>query len=354
MTITDWSAAGADQVATLYAEESRRWLAAYDWDTTAQWHEVEQARTRWNLPGLIAHDAQGRPSGWLYYLPSPDGAQLGGISAEDPRTAQALVEAFATREAGRRITGFLPDLTPGVEDALARCGLSTTPHLYLVAPIATSAPAPAADDNSSGESGGADAPGAPAVSRGQVPGLASLPASAEGVIRSWIRGDEGVAADVLRDAYDSAAATLFAPHGAPEEWTAYVRNLVEQIGCGRFIPEASLILEASGTPVGCVVVTRLNDRMAHIAQIGIRRGRHGSGEGSQLLAAAMAAARSAGATSISLLVSSRNERALRFYARHGFAERGRFVEAGLARATADAHQHTPIRPRARLRAAARA
>lgn len=160
------------------------------------------------------------------------------------------------------------------------------------------------------------------------------PATGSAGVRLWRPGDDSIAAHVLREAYDSVDAALFAPDGTIDEWRAYVTSLVEQIGCGRFMREASLVSETDGRATGVAVVTRLSERMAHIAQIAVRREQQGSGDGARLLSAAMSAAHEAGAAAMSLLVSSRNEGALRFYARHGLVERGRFLEISAARPAA--------------------
>lgn len=310
MTVTDWSATEAGQIAALYADETERWRTAFDWDTAAQWREVEQARTHWNLPGLVARDSGGRVSGWLYYLTAPGGTQLGGVSADDAGTAGALVRHFATRVAGDRITGFMPALAPGLDGALDEAGFDVTPHLYLTRSL-----------------GGSAAPDA-----GSAPGTRDVDAA---TMRAWREGDEPLAAGVLQDAYDPAEAALFAADGTPEAWLAYVTGLVEQIGCGQFLPGASLIAECGGEAVGAAILTRLSERMVHLAQIGVSRDRQGSGDGARLLTAAMSLARGRGAEAISLLVSSRNAGALRFYGRHGFTVRSRFLEiAGGRRAPA--------------------
>jgi len=306
MTITDWSAAEAGQVAALYSDEAERWRSAFDWDTAAQWREVEHARTRWSLPGLVARHPDGRVAGWLYYLTAPDGAQLGGVSADDAGTAGALVRQFAARMTGARITGFMPALAPGLDAALDQAGFDVTPHLYLTRSLVP----PTADQ-------------------------ARIASSSPATMRAWRDGDVPLAARVLHDAYDPAEAALFAADGTPEAWLTYVTSLVEQIGCGQFLPGASLITESGGEAVGAAILTRLSERMVHLAQIGVSRDRQGSGDGARLLTAAMSLARGTGAEAISLLVSSRNAGALRFYGRHGFTVRGRFLEiVGARRAPA--------------------
>ncbi len=314
MTITDWSGAAPGAVAELYARESQQWRDAFDWDTAAQWLEVETARTAWGLPGLLATDDAGQPVGWLFYLPGPSGAQLGGVSATTHTMTRALVAAFANREQGRTFAAFIPALSPGLEEALHLVGCETIPHLHLVASL--------------------DRLTQPPMTR---------PVDAGITLRPWRTGDDLVAAQVLLSSYARDDAALFAPTGAPDEWLTYVTNLVEQIGCGRFVPESSVVVERDGRPAGIALVTLVSGAMAHLAQIAVMRDAQGRGLGGALLDAALGAARAGGARAMSLLVSSKNKGAIALYRRYGFEPRGHFLEArGLASSSGPSDQVTPV------------
>lgn len=298
MNVIDWSGAEPDAVAALYARESQQWRDAFDWDTVAQWREVETARRTWGLPGLLARDEAGATAGWLFYLPGPAGIQLGGVSATESSVTHALVSSLVAREPGRPLTGFMPALAPGLDHALRTSGCDTTAHRHLVASL------------KHGRGDVAPAPGGEALG-----------------VRPWAAGDECVAGEILRESYDAGDARLFAPTGAPSEWQAYVSSLVDHIGCGRFSPECSVIAECEGRPVGVAIVTMVSEGMAHLAQTGVSRTMQGRGVGTAVLRQAMAAARASGARAMSLLVSERNPGALALYERFGFESRGSFLEA---------------------------
>ncbi len=297
MTIVDWAGAKPGPVATLYAEETRYWREAFGWDTAEQWAHIETARTTWGLPGLLALDTNHRTSGWLYYLRTETaGVQLGGVTASDPATTQALISRLTAVENGRRLSAFTPAQAPGLVAAFEKTGWVVTPHVYLTRSLAEGVPIP-------------DGPVR---------------------VRPWRGEDADLAAGLLQNAYADRDGRLFAPGGCAHEWRSYVRGLTEHTGCGRFLPGASGIAltdELAETPAGVVLTTAIADHTAHIAQIGVNRGMVPDGGGRSLLGFAMHRAVAAGHQTISLLVSATNARARRLYQAAGFTEQGRFLEA---------------------------
>ena len=59
MILRDWREAPQEMLAPAMEGERDRWLRHLQWDPSAAWRDVEQARTTWGLPGLIAVDASG-------------------------------------------------------------------------------------------------------------------------------------------------------------------------------------------------------------------------------------------------------------------------------------------------------
>jgi len=70
------------------------------------------------------------------------------------------------------------------------------------------------------------------------------------------------------------------------------------------------------------VSTARGGRVALFEDMVVRPERRGNGAGSALLQAAIARAREAGCSRITLLADHANEAALRFYQRHGFTASG--------------------------------
>lgn len=91
-------------------------------------------------------------------------------------------------------------------------------------------------------------------------------------------------------------------------------------------PAVGLILlaEKESTALGMVnllftVSTALGARVALLEDMVVSPSARGAGLGSQLLEAALEAARAAGCRRITLLTDHDNQAAMRFYSRHGFA-----------------------------------
>ncbi len=81
---------------------------------------------------------------------------------------------------------------------------------------------------------------------------------------------------------------------------------------------AGFVSLRTGSPPPCVIA----EAPLHLARIYAVRGWHGRGAGAFLLEAAIACARDGGFDSLWLQVWERNDRAQRFYAKHGFVKIG--------------------------------
>ena len=94
------------------------------------------------------------------------------------------------------------------------------------------------------------------------------------------------------------------------------------------------IAEVGSTPAGYSMLTFRETEPQHVSpflsalptveleKFYLLAGRHGTGLATQLLDSSVAAARGRGAASVWLGVSTENDRANRFYERHGFEKRG--------------------------------
>ena len=101
----------------------------------------------------------------------------------------------------------------------------------------------------------------------------------------------------------------------------FLRNLVDNPGCGRFSPETSLIaLDSVGRVCGVLVTSVISDGTGMIPQISIRPESQGKGLGAYLMRRYFAAARNNRLSRITLSVSEQNWRAHALYKRLGFKE----------------------------------
>ena len=68
LQVLDWRGAAREIVAAIFERERQRWIDQLHWDPSRALSEVEQARTTWGLPGLLAFDDGGRAIGSIFYL----------------------------------------------------------------------------------------------------------------------------------------------------------------------------------------------------------------------------------------------------------------------------------------------
>jgi ribosomal protein S18 acetylase RimI-like enzyme len=293
VNVCDWRDAGSAVLAPLYEYGRRRWMTTLGWDTATTIAELEQARTTWGLPGLLAVDDLGQPRGWSFFLPCDNVIHVGGLTADTARATDALVDALVQVSDEARVDAvscFMLEEAPGVSDVLARRGFETEPFLYLSRDVAA-------------------APEALVHTRGS----------------EWRDDDIAGAAELLRTVYGADAARHFAPGHTSAAWTQYVRGLVERTGVGRFNPRATRILRGSSGIDALVMVTAVSDQTAHLAQVAVHPSRRREGLAKQLVHEASAIAATEGYTRITLLAAASNAAARQLYADLGFVEGPRFV-----------------------------
>ncbi len=299
MNVRDWRAVRADALLDLYSREQHYWLSVLGWDTTTTWQTIEQARTTWGLPGLVVEDDAGRIRGWTFYLPQDGAFEVGGITTETPAATHALIEVLdeAARAAGvQRLSLFVCDRAPALQEALALRGFDVQPYLYLRRALDADGDwRSASDDAKAGD-------------------------------REWDAGDLEAAAVLLQASYGTDG-VHFAPTNQPDEWLRYARGLIEQTACGVLMPGATRVRVAAGELAALVVTTRIAAQTAHIAQVAVDPSQRRRGVAADLVAEACARAADEGCTAVTLLVAAGNTPARGLYQRLGFSERTGFVAA---------------------------
>jgi ribosomal protein S18 acetylase RimI-like enzyme len=100
----------------------------------------------------------------------------------------------------------------------------------------------------------------------------------------------------------------------------FLKNIIILPGCGQFQPEASFVLKAphANHLVGVVLNSRVAEGVGHTTQICAMPGYQGRGLGRRLLEASLRALRVRHFTTVSLTVTSGNERAVLLYEKLGF------------------------------------
>jgi ribosomal protein S18 acetylase RimI-like enzyme len=106
---------------------------------------------------------------------------------------------------------------------------------------------------------------------------------------------------------------------------SYLRSLVENPGCGIFMPEASFMsLDSQGSPSGFVICCRISGGAGMIPQIAVHPSYQGRGFGKALMYHALEQLRALDFHTVSLTVTKKNRRAFDWYQRLGFKIRKEF------------------------------
>ncbi len=106
---------------------------------------------------------------------------------------------------------------------------------------------------------------------------------------------------------------------------SYLRSLVDNPGCGIFMPEASFVtLDEQNRPCGFILCCRISSGRGMIPQIAIHPSYQGRGLGNALIYRSFEYFKSQGFETVSLTVTKKNHRAYDWYQRMGFRIRKEF------------------------------
>jgi ribosomal protein S18 acetylase RimI-like enzyme len=299
LIIQDWRAVSRERVAPLYAEETARWASVLDWDAAAGLQDVERGRTLGHVRGFIVSNSKtGALEGWCYYIVRGAALQIGGFVTRSEECSELMLNAIFTDEGtenAETITFFAFSDAPGLAPSLRRRGLAVDRYWYYKSDLAGMAPHATARD-----------------------------------ARRWRADDAPAAVNLLMQAYAAADESRpFAPRGSVEEWTEYLRQLMEADGCGQLIPDACISVPLGpGRLAGVALVSRISPNTAHLVQLAVEPGSQRQGLGASMLMAVCGAARRAGFGRLTMMVSGKNSKARALYQGAGFVGVASFVAGG--------------------------
>lgn len=297
LRIVDWRMLAPERVEALYSSEADRW-SRLDWDTTAQWQEVERGRRFGTTAGFAVLDDRGEIIGWTFYQVRNRILQVGVFESPSEPVTIALVDKLLNEQTLAfvdTVSFFALSEAPALTPALRNKGLQVDRYWYLSRDLTRTVP-PALND-----------------------------------IRRWRFEDIQATADLFGRCYKGASDSRpFAQGGTPEEWSEYANRLTRGFGCGTLITEASLCVPSGPNRlVGAALVTRISESTAHLAQLVVDPQFQGRQLGIQLLEMAASAAVRQGCRRLTLIVGGSNRRARSVYETARFHATGSFVAAGL-------------------------
>ena len=294
----DWQILTAECVERIYRDEADRWQRLLDWETAPRWEEIEQRRRAGTAPGIAVLNEQGAVVGWCHYTIRHKVLRITTFNAADDRVGQLMAERLlggAALTYVDRVSLFAFTDYAGLVQAMRAKSLSVDRYWYL----------------------GRD------TERGTLPLLPAL--------RNWRPADARATAALLERAYGPGTDTRpFAPGGTPDEWTAYVSDLIEGTDGTTLLPEASLCLPAGPDRlVALALVSRIADSTAHLTQLIVDPQMRRRRLATQLLELASAASARAGCRRLTVTVAGGNRPGRALLEGLRFRTMGSFLAAGV-------------------------
>ncbi len=161
----------------------------------------------------------------------------------------------------------------------------------------------------------------------ETPARTLLLARANLELRRWQEADFQLAGSLIANAYEGHLdSTINDQYRSVAGSLRFLHNIIRFPGCGVFDAASShvLVVRNTGALAGLVLCSRVREDVEHVTQLCVGASARGIGLGTLLLEVAADSLRTRGFTSLSLTVTSGNERAAALYRRVGFAEQHSF------------------------------
>jgi ribosomal protein S18 acetylase RimI-like enzyme len=305
MTFEDWRDVDPREVEPLYAAECERYRRILSWDYEPSSRIIEDARRAGRLPGLVLRSTNGSIAGWSFYMIHEGVLQIGGLVADSAARLRRLIDrVLQSPEAAyaRGLSAFVFPVSSSLQSAFERQRFSVERHPYLSRSIVGESCAGCGGEEKAGE-----------YRRRRL-----MEVDPADIVRVTARAYAGV-----------PEARCFAADGRLDQWAHYLGQLLATPACGRYLPDVSFAIERreSRQLVGAVIATAVAPDTAHIAQIVVDPSCRRAGLANGLIDSVITAARDAGYSRLSLIVSESNIPAGRLYARLGFEETASFIYA---------------------------
>lgn len=296
------SYADSDRLVDLMVEEEGAWLSELDWDFAPIRQILTSFMRQKLLPGYVAIDRQ-RAIGYCYFLTHRAKAIIGTIYASMPICSQETADQIMTLavnslKASENIFRIEAQIIPfhnlNLNSGFTRHGFQCYPRYYLELDLSSYS--------------------------------LSQENAAVWTILPWNSSLIPQAAQLTFESYrDQTDSLICEDYCSLAGCAGYLRSLIENPGCGLFIPEASFMgLDQSGFLAGYVMSSRISTFSAMIPQIAISPSYQGSGLGKNLMHQALSQLKVLGFHNVKLTVTKKNRRAFEWYTRLGFRNRKEF------------------------------
>jgi GNAT superfamily N-acetyltransferase len=286
----------------LMAEEEKVWMSDLGWDYSSIRQILISFIRQKLLPGYVAI-TDNEPIAYTYFLVNQAKGIVGALFALKNTRAQEAVEELLslsisclkeTQSIKRVEAQIMPFNDLNLTPAFTQHGFSYTSRYYLELELSNH--------------------------RKKV----ELPTSVK--IVPWDSTCLDRTAEMTHLSYQNQAdAEICEDYRTIKGCEGYLRSLVENPGCGIFMPEASFIaLDWQGVPCGFIICCRIAGGAAIIPQIAVHPLHQGKRLGNIFMNRTFAQLKSMGLCTVSLTVTKKNRRAFDWYQRLGFRIRKEF------------------------------
>jgi GNAT superfamily N-acetyltransferase len=286
----------------LMDEEEKMWMSDLGWDYSTIRHILASFVKRNQLPGYAALNSQ-TVIAYNYFLISRTKGIIGALYASETDRSQEAVEQLLSLSIShlkdfsnsRRIESqIMPFHNLSISPTFTQHGFDCFPRYYLV------------------------------LSLGSIPKDSGIPCE-ERIVPWNIRCLERAAEMTVISYRNQTDAEICEDYRTKSGCENYLRSLLENPGCGFFMPEASFIcLDERGGFCGFLICSRISKYAAMIPQIAVHPSRQGRGVGNRLIHNTLRELKALNFQSVSLMVSRENRRAFDWYRRLGFRIRKEF------------------------------
>ncbi len=295
------------QLEPLLSAEVEEWRRELLWDYSSSLSLIRQYLTARALSGygLVEDSGRGAARGYGFYLAEDDKAILGDLFVlpawrdaqrlRERRLLAAMLETLQATPGLERIEAQLMPFRPhDLRPEFLALGFRVYPRCFLRLDLGPAAcPARACPDR--------------------------VHASSAAMLELWNDGLEP-AAELIHLAYSGSVDSEINDHYRTRAGALrFLHNVTRFPGCGIFAPECSWQARlGNGRLAGLVLVSRVEERVAHITQICVLHQARGKGLGRRLLCAALDSLRQHGYRVSTLTVTTSNAAAVALYHSLGY------------------------------------
>ena len=313
MQIVDLRQLTSRQLEPLLAEEALQWREELYWDYHGSTELIKKFIDARSLTGSAILE-NGKPVGYAFYVLEEHKGLVGGLFVSPMQSQQELSHQLLTDMLNtlsgipklERVEAQLIPFGYQLDPVLSEYGFRLYMRQFMIAQL----------DRHTGET------------QDVVPGLIREGPGSGLILERWDHRYFEQCARLIQLSYASHVdGEINDQYRSESGALRFLKNIIILPGCGQFQPEASFVLRApyENQLVAVILNSRVATGVGHTTQICAMPGYQGRGLGRRLMEASLQALRVRKFHTVSLTVTSGNERAVRLYEGLGFATVKKFA-----------------------------